>query len=99
MGIIWILIILSVLVLVFLILWIRERRNARIEHIAYGLREGEGEGDDANENTRTNITQMQAEFVDAITRLEELNLVKQDEWGRWVWIESGILVGSSVTQD
>ena len=97
MGIIWILIILSVLVLVFLILWIRERRNTRIEHIAYGLREGEG--DDANENTRTNITQMQAEFVDAITRLEELNLVKQDEWGRWVWIESGILVGSSVTQD
>ena len=101
MGIIWVLIVLSVLVLVFLILWVRERRNARIEHIVYGLREGEGEGegDDANENTRTNITRMQAEFAEAITKLEELNLVRQDEWGRWVWIESGILVGSSVTQD
>jgi len=97
LGIIWVLIVLTVLVLVFLILWIRERRNARIEYIAYGLREGEKE--DANENTRTNITQMQAEFAEAITKLEELNLVKQDEWGRWVWIESGILVGSSVTQD
>jgi hypothetical protein len=95
LGIIWVLIVLSVLVLVFLILWIRERRNARIEQIAYGLREGE----DANEQTRTNITQMQAEFMEAIAKLEELNLVKQDEWGRWFWIESGKLVGSSVTKD
>ena len=95
MGIIWVLIVLSVLVLVFLILWIRERRNARIEQIAYGLREGE----DANEQTRTNITQMQAEFMEMIAKLEELNLVKQDEWGRWFWIESGKLLGSSVTKD
>jgi len=95
LGIIWVLIVLSVLVLVFLILWIRERRNARIEQITYGLREGE----DANEHTRTNITQMQAEFMEAIAKLEELNLVKQDEWGRWFWIESGKLVGSSVTKD
>ncbi len=95
MGIIWVLIVLSVLVLVFLILWIRERRNSRIEQIAYGLREGE----DANEHTRTNITLMQAEFMEAIAKLEELNLVKQDEWGRWFWIESGKLVGSSVTKD
>ena len=85
MGIIWVLIVLSVLVLVFLILWIRERQNARIEQIAYGLREGE----DANEQTRTNITQMQAEFMEAFAKLEERNLVKQDEWGRWFWIESG----------
>jgi hypothetical protein len=95
LGIIWVLIVLSVLVLVFLILWIRERRNARIEQIAYGLREGE----DANEQTRTNITQMQAEFMEMIAKLEELNLVKQDEWGRWFWIESGKLLGSSVTKD
>ncbi len=95
MGSIWVLIVLSVLVLVFLILWIRERRNARIEQIAYGLRESE----DASEETRTNITQMQAEFIEAIAKLEELNLVKQDEWGRWFWIESGKLVGSSVTKD
>jgi hypothetical protein len=32
---------------------------------------------------------MQAEFMEAIAKLEELNLVKQDEWGRWFWIESG----------
>ena len=95
MGIIWVLIVLSVLVLVFLILWIRERRNARIEQIAYGSREGE----DSSEHTRTNITQVQAEFVEAIAKLEELNLVKQDDWGRWLWIESGELVGSSVTKD
>ena len=76
MGIIWVLIVLSVLVLVFLILWIRERRKARIEQIAYRLREGE----DANEQTRTNITQMQAEFMEMIAKLEELNPVKQDEW-------------------
>ena len=95
MGIIWVLILLSVLVLVFLILWIRERRNARIEQIAYGLREDE----DANEQTRTNITQMQAEFKEAIAKLEELNLVRQDEWGHWFWIESGKLLGSSVTKD
>ncbi len=42
---------------------------------------------------------MQAEFMEAIAKLEELNLVKQDEWGRWFWIESGKLVGSSVTKD
>ena len=81
--------------MVFLILWIRERRNARIEQIAYGLREGE----DANEQTRTNITQMQAETMEMIAKLEELNLVKQDEWGRWFWIESGKPLGSSVTKD
>ena len=76
MGIIWVLIVLSVLALILLILWIRERRNARIEQIAYRLREGE----DANEQTRTNITQMQAEFMEMIAKREELNPVKQDEW-------------------
>ena len=95
MGIIWILIGLCVLVLVLLSLWLRERRNARIEQIAYGFRRGE----DADQHTRTNITEMEAELVEAIAKLEELALLKQDEWGRWVWVESGDYLGSSVNKD
>ena len=91
MDIIWILIGLCALVLALLCLWLRERRNARVELIAYGLREGE----DADQQTRTNITEMQSELVEAITKLEELALLKQDEWGRWVWVESGNRLGST----
>ena len=91
MEIIWILIGLCALVLALLCLWLRERRNARVELIAYGLREGE----DADQQTRTNITEMQSELVEAITKLEELALIKQDEWGRWVWVESGNRLGST----
>ena len=91
MDIIWILIGLCALVLALLCLWLRERRNARVELIAYGLREGE----DADQQTRTNITEMQSELVEAITKLEELALIKQDEWGRWVWVESGNRLGST----
>lgn len=94
MGIIWVLIALCVLVLVLLVLWLRERRNARIEHVAYGLREGE----DSDEQTRTSITEMEAEFVEAISKLEELNLVKQDEWGHWIWIETGKPLGNDEKQ-
>jgi hypothetical protein len=90
MVIIWILIGLGALILVLLCLWLRARRNARIEQIAYGLRRDE----DADQQTKTNITEMQAELVDAITKLEKLGLIKQDEWGRWVWVESGTFLGS-----
>ena len=92
MNVIWILIGLCALVFVLLCLWLRERRNARVEQIAYGLRGGE----DADQQTRTNITEMQSELVEAITKLEELALIKQDEWGRWVWVESGNFLGSNV---
>jgi hypothetical protein len=92
---IWILIGLCALVLVLLCLWLRERRSAQIEQIAYGLRGDE----DADQQTRTNITEMQAELVEAIAKLEELGLIKQDEWGRWVWVESGNFLGSSNQKD
>jgi hypothetical protein len=95
LGIIWILIGLCTLVLVLLFLWLRERRKARVEQIAYGLRGGE----DADQQTITNITEMQAELVEAIAKLEELDLIKQDEWGRWFWVESGNRLGSSVKKD
>jgi hypothetical protein len=39
---------------------------------------------------------MQGELIEAIAKLEELALIKQDEWGRWVWVESGNFLGSSV---
>jgi hypothetical protein len=95
LAIIWILIGLVALVLVLLCLWLRERRNARVEQIAYGLRADE----DVDQQTRTNITEMQAELIEAIAKLEELGLIKQNEWSRWVWVESGNFLGSSNQKD
>ena len=91
----WLLVGLSLLVLVFLFLWLRERRVAQIEHIAYGLRDGE----DSDENTKTNLTKMEAEFVAAITKLEELGQIRQDDWGNWVWSDSGEPVGKKPESD
>lgn len=89
MFVVWILVGSGVLVLLFMILWLRERRRANIEYIAYGLR-----GDEDNtENTKTNITQMEASFVEAMSKLEELGEVKQDNWGQWIWTKSGKPVG------
>ena len=85
----------GILVLIFLTLWLRERRQAETEHIAYGLRADE----DSDENTKTNITQMEASFVEAISKLEELGEVQQDNWGQWVWTETGIPVGKNVEKD
>jgi len=93
--IVWILVVSGILVLVFLILWLRERRRAQIEYIAYGLRADE----ESDENTKTNITQMEAGFVEAISRLEQLGLVKQDSWGVWIWTETGRPVGSDLKTD
>ena len=91
-GVIWILLGLVVLTLIFLVLWLRERRRAQIEYIAYGLRADE----DSDENTKTNITQMEASFVEAISRLEEMGQVKQDNWGVWIWVDSGKPVGTRI---
>ena len=91
MELIWILIVAGILILIFLTLWLREKRRAQIEYIAYGLR---GE-DDSDENSKTNVTQMQAGFTEAITKLEELGEVKQDDWGRWIWTKTGEPVGHS----
>ena len=95
MEIVWILVGAGILVLVFLILWLKERRLAQIEYIAYGLRADEN----SDENTKTNITQIEAGFVEAISRLESLGLVKQDNWGVWIWTETGRPVGNDMKQD
>jgi hypothetical protein len=95
LEIIWILSGSCILVFVFLVLWLRERRRAEIEYIAYGLRTNE----DGEENTKTNITQMEASFLEAISKLEELGQVKQDNWGQWVWTETGKPLGSTVEKN
>ena len=92
---VWILVGSSILVLVFLILWLRERRRAQIEYIAYGLRADE----DSDENTKTNITQMEASFMEAISKLEELGQVIQDRWGQWIWTDTVKPVGSTADRD
>ena len=89
MTIIWVLVGSGILVLIFMILWLRERRRAEVEYIAYGLRADE----DNTENTKTNITQMEASFVEAMTKLEELGEVEQDNWGQWIWTKTGKPVG------
>ena len=89
MGLFWVVVGAGVLVLIFMFLWLRERRRAQIEYIAYGLRGDE----DSDENTKTNITQLEASYVEAMTKLEELGQVRQDNWGRWVWVDSGKPVG------
>jgi len=94
-GIIWILLGFVLLTVVFLILWLRERRRANVEYIAYGLRGDE----DSDENTKTNITQMEASFVEAISKLEELGQVKQDDWGVWIWVDTGKPVGNDAIND
>ena len=91
MEIVWILIGVGFIALIFMFLWLRERRRAQIEYIAYGLRGDE----DNDETTKTNITQLEASFVEAMTKLEELGQVEQDNWGRWIWVDSGKPVGDN----
>lgn len=91
MEVIWVLVGSGILVLIFVILWLRERRRAEIEYIAYGMRGDE----DNDENTKTNITVMEASFLEAISKLEELGEVMQDDWGQWIWTKTGKPVGNS----
>lgn len=95
MDIVYVLIGSGVLIMIFLILWLRERRQARMEYIAYGLRSSE----DNTENTKTNITAIEDGFNDTISRLEDLGEVSQDEWGQWIWTESGKPVGKSINKN
>jgi len=89
MDIVYVLIGSGVLILIFLILWLRERRQARKEYIAYGLRSSE----DNTENSRTNVTMLDSGFREAMSRLEDMGEVSQDEWGHWIWTNSGKPVG------
>ena len=94
MDIVYVLIGSGVLILIFLILWLRERRQARMEYIAYGLRSSE----DNTDNTKTNITAIEDGFNDTISRLKDLGEVSQDEWGQWTWTESGKSVGKLINK-
>ena len=95
MEIVWVLAGSGALVFVFLILWLRERRRPETEYIAYGLRTDE----DSDMNTKTNITQMEASYMEAISKLEELGEVQQDNWGQWIWTKSGKPVGKSLAKE
>lgn len=94
MDIVYVLIGSGVLILIFLILWLRERRQARMEYIAYGLRSSE----DSTDNTKTNVTAMEDGFNETISRLEDLGEVSQDEWGQWIWTKSGKPVGKLINK-
>lgn len=85
----------NVLALIFLILWLRERRSARMESIAYGLRSSE----DNDENTKTNITVMESGYREAMSKLEDLGEVTCDQWGQWVWTKSGKPVGHILNKE
>ncbi len=95
MEIVYVLIGSGVLVLTFLILWLKERKNAQREYIAYGLRSTE----DNTENTRTNVTLMDAGYREAMTRLEDMGEVSQDQWGQWIWNKTGKPVGKSLSEE
>lgn len=79
----------GILILLFVVLWLKERRNSRNEHIAYGLRSSE----DQTENTKTNITGLETGFREAMSKLEDMGEVAKDQWGQWRWVKSGLPVG------
>lgn len=95
MTVIWILMGSILAALVFLVLWLRERRRAQIEYVAYGLRGNE----DNDENTKTNLNMMESSYLEAISKLEDLGQVKQDEWGQWIWVQSGLPVGEKTEKN
>ena len=77
--------------LIFMLLWLKERKHATdAEIVAYGLRAA----DDSNDNTKTSISVMEAEYDEAIEKLKELDEIHQDEWGHWVWNKTGEQLGN-----
>ena len=79
----------GILILLFVVLWLRERRKSRNENIAYGLRTSE----DQTENTKTNITGLETGFREAMSKLEDIGEVAKDQRGQWRWVKSGLPVG------
>jgi hypothetical protein len=70
----------------FFVLWLRERRVAKqAEIVAYGLRAQ----DDSDENTKTSISMMEAEYSAAMDKLAQIGEIHQDEWGNWIWTKTG----------
>ena len=79
------------LAVLFLVLWLRERKHASdAEVVAYGLRAQ----DDSDDNTKTSISAMESEYNDALNKLEQMGELKQDEWGRWIWAKTGKQLGA-----
>jgi hypothetical protein len=75
----------------FLVLWLRERKHAKdAEIVAYGLRAQ----DDRDDNTKTSISAMESEYNDALSKLEQMGELRQDEWGRWIWDKTGKQLGA-----
>jgi len=91
MGLPLVVVVSAVLILLFLILWLRERKNSQREYIAYGLRANE----DQSENTKTNISTMENGFQEAMVKLEDMGEVTRDNWGQWVWTKSGRPLGQT----
>ena len=78
--------------LVFFVMWLRARRAANeAEVVAYGLRAQ----DDSDENTKTSLSMMEAEYDAAIDKLSEMGEIKRDDWGRWVWTDTGEQLGEA----
>lgn len=78
--------------IIFMVMWLRERRHAaEAEIVAYGLRSE----DESDENTKTSISTMESGYNEAVQRLEELGEIRQDNWGRWVWDKSGKQLGEN----
>ncbi len=76
--------------MVFMLLWLKERKHASdAEIVAYGLRAA----DDSDDNTKTSISVMESEFDEAMEKLKELGEIHQDEWGHWVWDKTGEQLG------
>ena len=76
--------------MIFMLLWLKERKHASdAEIVAYGLRAE----DDNDDNTKTSISVMESEFDEAMEKLKELGEIHQDEWGHWVWNKTGEQLG------
>lgn len=90
MALLLVALIAGLMAIFFMIMWLKERRHAeQVEIVAYGLRSE----DDSDENTKTSISAMEAEYNEALERLEQLGEIHQDEWGRWVWNKDGKQLG------
>jgi len=80
----------SFLTVTFFLLWLKERRHAeQAEVVAYGLRSN----DESDENTKTNLSAMEATHSEALDRLLQLGEISQDDWGQWIWKKSGKKMG------
>jgi uncharacterized protein (DUF3084 family) len=78
------------LAILFLIMWLRARRAvSQAEIVAYGLRAQ----DDSDENTKTNLSMIEAEYEAAIDKLYKLGEIRRDDWGHWVWTKTGQQLG------